>query len=305
MQMKLLTSVIVLLTAACSPRDMIVRKLTNDAGAYFQGDPGQALTHVGGPVYTFHSGWERTIVVKTTEGLVVADPMSPKFASQLQAALDQEFPGMSVRLLFYTHYHLDHASGGAALNAQEIVAHERCPQYWADLATAAVAKPTRYIAGDQHWEIGGVKMELLDVGKSHTDTLYAVYFPTEKILFAADLGLVKTFPPLGWPDIYTPGFIHAMERLATLEFTTFVPSHFQTGTKADFIEHLEFMRFVRAHARKVLDKHGFEPNSPETMAAVRNEIYKPLQEKYGAWHGFNQFGLFTVMRHLTGEGLGY
>ena len=59
----------------------------------------------------------------------------------------------------------------------------------------------------------------------HTDTLYAVYLPNERLLWTADFALVRTILPIGGPDYYFPGAVKAMERLAALDFDTFVPSH--------------------------------------------------------------------------------
>jgi glyoxylase-like metal-dependent hydrolase (beta-lactamase superfamily II) len=49
------------------------------------------------------------------------------------------------------------------------------------------------------------------------------------LLWTADFALVRTILPIGGPDYYFPGAVKAMERLAALDFDTFVPSHFGYG----------------------------------------------------------------------------
>src|SRR5262249_48926579 len=121
----------------------------------------------------------------------------------------QKLGGKKVHTVIYSHYHHDHVAGGAALAPVEVIGHEKCTQYWKDLGYTDVAPITRPISGDEKLVIGGVEIDALYLGKSHTDTLYAFYVPGDKTVFTADLGLVKTVPPLGVPDSYYPGYMAA------------------------------------------------------------------------------------------------
>jgi len=182
------------------------------ADPFFSGPTaeGTAFEKVTAHIYTAKSGWYRTIVVDTTDGLVVVDPMGPRMVPVLLDGIAKTFPGKKVKTLFYTHYHLDHVAGGATFGATEVIGHEKCPQYWRELAATDIAPITHPISGDQTLIIGGVEIHALYMGHSHTDTLYALHFPTERVLFTADLGLVKTVAPIGTPDSYWPGYLAAL-----------------------------------------------------------------------------------------------
>jgi glyoxylase-like metal-dependent hydrolase (beta-lactamase superfamily II) len=300
-----------LLASGCNLREYAVDVAVADQ-VHFVPDAehlaGWDMKKVTERVYTFRWTWDRSIAVLTDEGWVVTDPMNAEAAGILKRELDRLAPGKPVHTMFYTHYHLDHVPGGAVLHPQNVVAHAKCPVYWKDLAdtpaTREIVPPTRLIEGDQKIVIGGVTFELLYLGQSHTDTLYAFYLPGEKLLHTADMGLVRTVFPIGGPDMYMPGVIRAMDRLAQLDFDTWIPSHFGFGKKSDFLEATEFSKTVRRLSLEALAKYGL-PETEDGLKAGFHSVYDPLKLKYGHYHGFNQEALFIVARGFSGVLLGY
>jgi glyoxylase-like metal-dependent hydrolase (beta-lactamase superfamily II) len=309
--LRLVPATLALLAAGCNLREYAVDKAVQEQVHYIP-DPdhlaGSDLQKVTARVYTFRWTWDRSIVVLTDEGFVVTDPFNREAAVLLKAALDKLAPGKPVHTMFYSHYHLDHVVGGAALQPLHVVAHAKCPAYWDDLrdepVTADILKPTQLIEGDQKMTIGGVEFDLLYLGHSHTDTLYAFYLPGEKVLHTADVGLIRTVFPIGGPDMYTPGIIKQMDRLAQLDFDTFIPSHFGYGKKADFLEALEFTKTLRSLAIEAIGKFGM-PDTEEKFLAGYHYMYDPLKARYGDYHGFDQQALFVGSRAFSGALLGY
>jgi glyoxylase-like metal-dependent hydrolase (beta-lactamase superfamily II) len=232
-----------LFLASCDPKKMIMRTAVGDLADYFGTSDldGEELVKLTEHVYTYRWTWYRSVVIDTDDGLFITDPFNEEAVAALKSKLQEAGLTKPVHTLFYSHYHLDHTEGGAGLEPREVIAHAKSPTYWADLDASRVLAPTKLIEGDQTLRIGGVNIELLYLGKTHTDTLYAVYLPDEKVLWTADFVLVRTFIPLGGPDYYFPGAIKAMDRLAALDFDTFVPSHFGYGTKKDFVEYVDFV----------------------------------------------------------------
>jgi glyoxylase-like metal-dependent hydrolase (beta-lactamase superfamily II) len=63
--------------------------------------------------------------VKTQEGIIVADPISPEFAAWLKSQLEERFPGVPVRYIIYSHSHWDHIEGaGVFPETARVVAYE-------------------------------------------------------------------------------------------------------------------------------------------------------------------------------------
>lgn len=298
--------------SGCSVREYVIDQSIAEQ-IDFVPDPkhfsGSELRPIADHVYTWRATWNRSIAIDTDEGWVVIDPFTAAAAADEKAALEKQSPGKPVRALFYSHYHLDHVPGGAVLAPKEVIAHAKCPAYWKDLAddpqVKGILPPTKLIEGDQTMTFGGVELRLIDLGHSHTDTLYAFYLPKQKVLFTSDTGLKKTLYPIGGPDMYWPGLLKAMDQLAQLDFDVWVPSHFNDGTKADFEEQREFLHEIRRLALETAKLYGGAPGNSETFVKGFHHSYDALKAKYGDYHGFDQEVVFLVARSFTGALLGF
>lgn len=293
----------------CDARRAVSAQIVGQLANYFR-EPGavgeMSFEKLTDRVWTFRWTWYRNIAVATDEGFVVVDPFNPRAAEALAAELRSLRPDLPVSTVIYTHYHLDHVRGAAALQPREVIAHRKCPQYWSAAEARDVLAPTRFVDGDVDLEVGGVSLRLIHFPNSHSDTLYAVHLPGERLMFAADLGLVRALPPVGVPDRYGPGYLAAMERVAAVDFDRFVPSHFGYGTKEDFLASLGYYRALDRMARRTLEASGGElPPDPAAFKAAFLDNYDALKRDYGAWHGFDEMVLMNVTRALTGALLGY
>lgn len=299
-----LASVVLVLTGCNS---FVLKTVMGTVDPYFHGlgIDGTKFEKLTDKVYTFRWNWYRNVIIVTDAGLVVIDPMNPAMATALKKELDLNFPGQKIHTLIYSHYHLDHTGGGAVLAPDEIIAHEKSPQYWQDFEHKNLLEPTRYISGDTVLTIGGVEIRALYLGLSHTDTLYAFHIPSERLVFTADLGLVKTVAPDGVPDRYAPGYLAAMNRIIALNFDTFVPSHFGFGTRNDLIEWRDMLEDGRRLARDAIRTTGSLGVQDNQMGRYFDAVYYPMREKYGTWHGFNEMFILNIVRDIEGEALGH
>lgn len=295
------------LNNALSGSPFVLKTVMGTVDPYFHGPgiDGSRFEKLTDKVYTYQWNWYRNLVIATDAGLVVIDPMNDDMSSALRKELERNFPGRKVHTLIYSHYHLDHTRGGAALAPTHVIAHEKCPAYWKDLDRASILEPTRYIAGDTTLVIGGVEIRALYLGLSHTDTLYAFHIPSEHLVFTADLGLVKTMAPDGVPDRYAPGYLAAMNRIIGIDFDIFVPSHFGHGVKQDLVDWRDMMEEGRLRAREALRTTGSVGLRDEQMGRYFDAVYYPMREKYGQWHGFDQMFVLNIVRDIIGEAIGY
>jgi len=296
-----------LLLSVVGCKSLVLKTVMTTVEPYFHGEgvDGTQFEKITDKVFTFRWNWYRNLVVVTDAGLVVIDPMNAEMATALKKELDQKFPGRKVHTLIYSHYHLDHTGGGAVLAPVDVIAHVKSPMYWRDVPHESVLAPTRLIDGDTTLNIGGVEIQALYMGLSHTDTLYAFYLPSEKLLFTADLGLVKSVAPVGVPDRYAPGYLAALNRVAALDFQIFVPSHFGYGVKQDLIDWRDMMEDGRRLAREAIKTAGSVGTRNNQMAEYFNAVYFPMREKYGSWHGFNEMFILNLVRDIEGEALGH
>jgi glyoxylase-like metal-dependent hydrolase (beta-lactamase superfamily II) len=271
---------------------------------------GSSLAKLTDRVYTFNWYFDRTIVIDTDEGLVVTDPFSTHLSGALSAALAGHGLAKPCHTVIYSHFHLDHVRGAAHLAPVHVVAHHKCPDYWLDFdahATADILAPTRLIDGDTTLTIGHLDIELLYLGLSHTDTLYAIHVPSEGVLYAADTVGIGVFLPSGGIALYTPGYFRALDRMAELDFTTFVGSHFGWGTKQQFLAAVEHQRDIHDWVRDAVRRHD-GPVSPfqdrRQLLAIYDDVYNQIQAKYGMLHGFDTQALFAIVTTFTNEYVG-
>ncbi len=287
----------------------VLKTVVKTVDPYFHGEgiDGTKFEKVANNIYTFRWNWYRNLIIDTDAGLVVIDPMNPKMSAALKQELQNHFPNKKVHTLIYSHYHLDHTSGGALLSPKNVIAHVKSQQYWNDVPHPQVLAPTRTISGDTILNIGGVEIRALYLGLSHTDTLYAFHIPSARLVFTADVGLVKTAPPVGVPDKYAPGYLKAMNRIIKIDFDTFIPSHFGYGTKQDLIDWRDMMEDGRRFARQAIQKIGTPGanTGKYQMGNYFDAVYYPMRKKYGKWHGFNQMFVLNFVRDIVGESLGY
>lgn len=295
------------LNTVLSNSPFVLKTVMGTVDPYFHGPgiDGSRFEKLTEKVYTFRWNWYRNVVIVTDAGLVVIDPMNAEMSAQLRRELDRSFPGRKVHTLIYSHYHLDHTRGGALLAPVNVIAHEKSPLYWKEVDRAGVLEPTRYIAGDTALNIGGMEIRALYMGLSHTDTLYAFHLPSERLVFTADLGLVKTMAPDGVPDRYAPGYLAAMNRIIGIDFDIFVPSHFGHGTKQDLIDWRDMMEDGRRLAREAIRTAGSVGLRDDQMGKYFDAVYYPMREKYGRWHGFDQMFVLNIVRDIVGEALGH
>jgi glyoxylase-like metal-dependent hydrolase (beta-lactamase superfamily II) len=305
----IVVAVAVALVTGCSVQHFVMKKALGQQAEYFQtpASSGQNLTKLTSHVWTFNDRFERTLVIDTSEGLVVVDPFSKHFVSGLKEALEREGLRKPVHTLIYTHYHVDHVRGGALLSPEHVVAHEKCPAYWRDVGSEDILPPTDLIGGDTELTVGGVTIRLLYLGLSHTDTMFAVHVSTDSVLYAADTIGVRVFLPLGGVSLYSPGYFRALDRLSALPFTIFVGSHFGWGTKQDFLDAAQLQRDIRDQIRLAMHRHpgAYEAYmDEERLTAIFDDVYYPLKAKYGDWHGFDAQILASFLGGYVNEVVG-
>jgi len=260
---------------------------------------------VRGPLFAFRHGIDRSLIVDAGAELAVFDSFNTEHARRLAAELRRRFPGKPVRWVFYSHAHLDHIGGAAELAPSEVIAHRDVSRYIADWPGAHVLPVTRGLDGDAELRLGPVSVRLLHLGRSHTDTLFAYYFPEQRTVFAPDTAFIHSLPPFGLPDYYYPGYVRALDRIAALDFELCVPTHFERGTKAEFLEFRQLMiDFRQASAALVADMGG-DPSRGAGQRARIGDAYKQLRAKYGDYHGFEAMFIPHFLGGVAGAYLGY
>ena len=304
----LVFTLLLLLTQCASVKQKLAKKAIGDGvKSYLAHQAGESLDSVANNIWSFRQGFERNLMISYDSGLVVIDPFNMEMSKSLAKVIEDKFPGKKVTHLIYSHYHLDHTQGGEYLNPEKVLGHEDCNKYWNDFDTKNVLPLTEVLRSqDYEFQFGTTKMQMLWLDESHSNTLYAFYFPEQGVVYGPDLAFMKAFPPAGMPHAYFPGIFRALEKVKKLDFDTFVPSHLSIGSKQDYVDYYEMLKLVRDRTREELadSKHGLEKES-ERFVKSFNKINVELEEKYPDWHGFDFMRFQLVIRLGVGQALGY
>jgi glyoxylase-like metal-dependent hydrolase (beta-lactamase superfamily II) len=145
---------------------------------------------------------------------------------------------------------------------------------------------------------GGKTVELIHLGRSHSDNMIVMRFPEERALFAVDFVSVKRLPYKTLSDAYFPDWIEAIKAVEGLDFDILVPGHGPMGTKADAADH---RGYLEALYRAVLAGARAGQSLEEMKRSITLDAYKDWGQ-YKAWRELNIEGMLKqVQMHRRGN----
>jgi glyoxylase-like metal-dependent hydrolase (beta-lactamase superfamily II) len=224
-----------------------------------QQDAKRAITNIRGDLYRFQNNFHYSVFLVTPKGIIVTDPIDAAAAQWLKAELGKRFK-QPIKYLIYSHDHRDHSAGGEVFaDTAVVVAHDN-----AKATIIGEKRPTAVpditFSDRMMIELGGKVVELIYVGKSHSDNLIAMHFPAERAVYTVDFISVKRLPYMNLSDSYFPDWIDAIKVIEAMDFDILVPGHGPLGTKADATDHRAYMEdlyaavLTQARAGKTLDE---------------------------------------------------
>jgi cyclase len=112
---------------------------------------------------------------------------------------------------------------------------QQAEAYYAELQQLKPALPTRTVASSVTLHEHGREIQLLLLGRAHTDGDVFIYLPKEKVIATGD-AVVDWMPFLG--DGYPEEWIETLNALERVDFTHMIPGHGDVLTK----DHIAFFR---------------------------------------------------------------
>ena len=225
----------------------------------------------------FHRRYEpwdvNVCVVRGSEGLLVVDTRaSARQADEIRADL-RELGGAPVAAVVNTHAHFDHSFGNQRFTDVPIYGHQRVPAHldayerpmltgWVaareepvdEWAEVVITPPTVLVGDERRVVLGDRVVELLHLGRGHTDNDLVLHVPDASAWLVGDLVEESGPPmygsgcfPLEWPG--TCGVLAG--RLSSTD--TVVPGH---GTPVDRTFVLEQQGRLAEVADLVRELHG-------------------------------------------------
>lgn len=150
------------------------------------------LLEVGDGVYQVLGSNYNSLVIETTNGLIIVDaPLYPSRSVAILETLAERWPEKPVQRVILTHHHYDHSGGVSAFAAAgiPITVHSEITAFFVSLLSqqGLDAAPISGVGDNATLSIDGLAVELYDLPTSHVAGMLMVYLPDQQLVFTADL----------------------------------------------------------------------------------------------------------------------
>jgi glyoxylase-like metal-dependent hydrolase (beta-lactamase superfamily II) len=235
------------------------------------------------------------IIVGTKATLVVDTGLGPRNGETVRRLTN----GVSTNAELYvvsTHFHPEHALGESAFPSSAKIIRARAQQMDIDEFGLALAKTfasrsplvAQLLEGaefrkadiffDREYslDLGGVRVRLLSLGPTHTRGDTIVWVEGDRILFAGDVVMNRTFVAFASPYSSVRAWLADFDQLEPLRPAKIVPSHGPVGDASLIADQRTMMKGIQSRAIE-LKRQG--KSADDTATTVQGEF----QAKYPDW----------------------
>jgi glyoxylase-like metal-dependent hydrolase (beta-lactamase superfamily II) len=258
-------------------------------------------------VYVFRYGNHQSIFIVTPEGVIATDPISylrpaKPYIDAIKAVTDKP-----IKYVIYSHHHYDHIAGGQPFKdlGATFIAQRRAKERLLELKKQNallpdVVIPDQVVDGKKTIKLGGTELELIFVGRNHSDNSLVMRLPKERLVFVVDFAPIETIQFRNIPDNASPlEYIDSLKKLAALEWDRMIPGHpyagGRYGTKKDVQDDIAYMEDLSAEVKKAAD-------AGKCFDTAMKEVKLP---KYEKWANYETGLPANVERFCYWRGRGY
>ena len=258
--------------------------------ALAQQAPVREVTRIAGDVYRFRNSGHFSVFMVTPAGIIATDPINAEAARWLKQELAKRF-NQPVKYLIYSHDHADHISGGEVFaDTATVIAHENAKAVIIG-EKRPTAVPHLTFSDRMTVELGGKQLELLYIGRNHSDNSIVMRFAAERVLFAVDFIPVEGLPFRDFPDAYVEEWIESLKRVEALDFDVLAPGHGPLGKK----DHVRMVRTYMEELHSQVLKYAREGKSVEE---VKQLVKMDKYSKWGSYQSYLPLNIEGMYRHV-------
>jgi glyoxylase-like metal-dependent hydrolase (beta-lactamase superfamily II) len=166
--------------------------------------------------------------------------------------------------------------------------------YLEEIRQLRPALPTRTVADRLRLNEGGREIELMVLGRAHTDGDLFIYLPKEKVVATGD-ALIDWMPFMN--DGYPEDWVRTLDALERFDFTRIIPGHGEVAPR----EHLAFFRGYLADLIASVKQAAAEGATLEEMKRTLADRLAPKYERAMSKYPLGQYrervGLNIEMVH--------
>jgi glyoxylase-like metal-dependent hydrolase (beta-lactamase superfamily II) len=266
--------------------------------------PPFATTKVADNVYVFRMLGHQAMFVVTPDGVIATDPIGfvNKKGGEIFLAEIRKVTTAPVKYVVYSHHHYDHIAGGKPFKdaGATFVAHRNAQKQLAALKNPEIVLPDQVVDERSTIELGGTRLDLVYVGRNHSDNSLVMLLPKEKILFTVDWLPIQAVMFRDLPDGFLPDWFEGIDRVLAMDWERMIPGHpgpgGRLGTKDDVRAVKQYMTDVSDAARQLAAEGKCLDD------AAMNAVKLP---KYEGWGAYAMFLPRNVERFCEYWGRGY
>jgi glyoxylase-like metal-dependent hydrolase (beta-lactamase superfamily II) len=245
------------------------------------------------------------IIVGTKGTLVVDTGLGPRNGETVLRVTNTVSKNAELYVVS-THFHPEHALGESAFPATAKLIRAQTQQKDIDefglalaktfasrsplvadlLRDAQFRKADLFFDREYTFDLGGVRVRLLSLGPTHTRGDTIVWVEGDRILFAGDVVMNRTFVALASPYSSVKAWLADFDQLEPLRPVKVVPSHGPVGGASLIAEQRTMMTAIQSRAIE-LKLQG--KSADETAQTVQTEF----QAKYPDWTAPARVGLIA------------
>ena len=239
---------------------LIAATLVTTAQAQTAAPPPYATTKVEGTdnIYIFRYGGHQSMFIVTKDGVIATDPISERRpAAKTYIEEIQKITKAPIKYVIYSHLHYDHIAGGKPFKdlGATFIAHKNAKDRIVQLKPADIVVPDQTVGDKKVIKLGGTTLELIYVGRNHSDSTLVMRLPKEKIIFTVDWLPLQAVQFRGLADSYLPDLEEGMKKVLAMDWDKLIPGHpgpggRQTGTKEDVKNDLAYLQDLSAAVKK-------------------------------------------------------
>ena len=212
-----------------------------------------------------------------------------------------------IKYVIYSHHHYDHIAGGKPFKVlgATFVAHRRAKERLLDLKKQNallpdVVMPDQVVDDKKMIKLGDTTLELIYVGRNHSDNSLVMRLPKEKLVFVVDFAPIEFVQFRNIPDNASPlEYIASLKKLAALDWDRMIPGHpyagGRYGTKKDVNDDITYLEDLSAEVKKAAD-------AGKCFDTAMKEVKLP---KYEKWANYDASLPSNVERFCYWWGRGY
>ena len=222
-----------------------------------------ATTKVEGTdnIYIFRYQGHQAMFIVTPEGVIATDPIGRYRPQAVTAYMDEirKITSAPIRYVIYSHHHYDHIAGGKPFKdaGATFVAHKRAKERLAELNFPDITPVDEAVDGQRTITLGGTTLELIYVGRNHSDNTLLMRLPKEKLIFAVDFLPINSVNWRNMPDSWPFEWEDGIKKVLALDWDRMIPGHpgpgGRLGTRDDVSNLLAYMQDLAAEVKKAAD----------------------------------------------------